>query len=124
MGPEALKQKLVETARALGFAECRVAAARPAAHRALLEQWVAEGKHGDMAWMETRAEVRRGPQSLWPEAKSVIALGMSYAPALDPLALEGHGSDSAPFAWEPSPVSVEGSTFFNSTTIPIVSTLD
>jgi epoxyqueuosine reductase len=40
-----------------------------------------------MAWMEERAEVRRGPQAMWPEAQSVIALGMSYAPESDPLAL-------------------------------------
>jgi epoxyqueuosine reductase len=39
--------------------------------------------------METRAHQRQGPQSLWPEAESIIALGMSYAPGHDPLALEG-----------------------------------
>ncbi len=31
------------------------------------------------------------PQALWPEAKSAIALAMSYAPAADPLALAGRG---------------------------------
>ena len=35
------------------------------------------------------ADQRQAPQALWPEAKSVIALGMSYAPAGDPLALAG-----------------------------------
>ena len=40
--------------------------------------------------MAERAHHRRGPQALWPEARSVIALGMSYAPASDPLALAGH----------------------------------
>ena len=43
-----------------------------------------------MEWMETRQHHRRGPRSLWPEAHSVIALGMSYAPAADPLALAAH----------------------------------
>ena len=37
--------------------------------------------------MEARADVRQGPQAMWPEAQSVIALGMSYAPDADPLAL-------------------------------------
>ncbi|HVL29764.1 MAG TPA: tRNA epoxyqueuosine(34) reductase QueG, partial [Sphingomicrobium sp.] len=37
--------------------------------------------------MEDRAEQRASPQGLWPEAKSVIASAMSYAPATDPLAL-------------------------------------
>jgi len=42
-----------------------------------------------MEWMEARADVRQGPNAMWPEARSVIALGMSYAPDVDPLALEG-----------------------------------
>src|SRR5690606_35043454 len=53
------------------------------------QEWLAKGLHGEMEWMEARADVRRGPQSMWPDARSVIALGMSYAPEDDPLALEG-----------------------------------
>ena len=41
--------------------------------------------------METRLHHRRSPQGLWPEARSVIALGMSYAPGYDPLALDKVG---------------------------------
>ena len=40
-----------------------------------------------MEWMEARKAQRASPQGLWPEASSVIALGMSYAPDIDPLAL-------------------------------------
>jgi epoxyqueuosine reductase len=40
-----------------------------------------------MGWMATRAHHRISPLALWPEAKSAIALGMSYAPSSDPLAL-------------------------------------
>ncbi|MXP29408.1 tRNA epoxyqueuosine(34) reductase QueG [Porphyrobacter algicida] len=54
-----------------------------------LERWLGEGNHGSMEWMEARKAQRGSPQGLWPEANSVIALGMSYAPAVDPLALEG-----------------------------------
>ena len=42
--------------------------------------------------MEARAGERASPQGLWPEAKSVIALGMSYAPASDPMALAAEGT--------------------------------
>jgi epoxyqueuosine reductase len=41
--------------------------------------------------MEGRADQRASPQGLWPEAKSVIALAMNYAPAADPRALADHG---------------------------------
>jgi epoxyqueuosine reductase len=40
--------------------------------------------------MEERAHHRVSPLALWPDAKSAIALGMSYAPATDPLSLAGH----------------------------------
>lgn len=52
-----------------------------------LQQWLADGCHGEMLWMESRAEQRASPDALWPEVKSVIMLGMSYAPANDPMAL-------------------------------------
>ena len=56
-----------------------------------LEEWLAKGHHGTMEWMAARADVRRGPASMWPEARSVVAVGMSYAPDVDPLAMEGAG---------------------------------
>lgn len=39
-----------------------------------------------MIWMEARADQRASPTELWPAVRSVIALGMSYAPGVDPLA--------------------------------------
>ncbi|MFC3174936.1 tRNA epoxyqueuosine(34) reductase QueG [Novosphingobium bradum] len=76
-----------EAAR-LGFGACGIAPAAedPLAARRL-EEWLGEGAHGQMEWMAARAHHRRSPQGLWPEARSVIALGMSYAPTADPLAL-------------------------------------
>lgn len=55
-----------------------------------LRQWLANRMHGDMLWMEGRADQRADPQTLWPEVKSVIMLGMSYAPVSDPMALADH----------------------------------
>ena len=84
-----LKARLIERARALGFASVGFApAADDPVHGERLREWLAAGMHGEMEWMEARADVRQGPQAMWPEARSVIALGMSYAPGADPLALE------------------------------------
>lgn len=90
-----LKQALVAEATRLGFAACGVTAAADDPLRAArLGEWLDAGCHGSMEWMATRFEHRRGPQSLWPQAQSVIALGMSYAPARDPQAL-AEASDRA-----------------------------
>jgi epoxyqueuosine reductase len=88
-----LTERLRAKAQELGFVACGFAsAAEDPVRTQRLEQWLGEGHHGLMEWMETRLHHRRSPQGLWPEARSVIALGMSYAPAHDPLLLEGEGS--------------------------------
>ena len=85
---ETLEQRLDAVAREHGFAAFGIARADAAPETAArLNQWLAEGCHGDMIWMESRAGQRGSPQGLWPEVRSVIALGMSYAPEQDPLAL-------------------------------------
>jgi epoxyqueuosine reductase len=52
-----------------------------------LRAWLADGCHGEMLWMADRAEQRASPDALWPEVRSVIMLGMSYAPPHDAMAL-------------------------------------
>jgi epoxyqueuosine reductase len=55
--------------------------------KARLEQFLADGAHGDMIWMETSAGRRADPRTLWPEVRSVIMLGLNYGPEQDPLAI-------------------------------------
>ena len=90
---ETLKDAIRAEAERLGFVACGFARADCAAEAGRdLMRWLSEGRHGSMEWMETRAHQRAAPTALWPEARSVIALGMSYAPEGDPLALAGDGS--------------------------------
>jgi epoxyqueuosine reductase len=85
---ETLKQRLLVEARAAGFDVARVTT--PAAIDALvsqrLHQFLEAGRHGDMAWMATTADRRGHPLKMWPDARSIIMLGMNYAPQSDPLA--------------------------------------
>ena len=86
-GTDDLKQRLAAKARELGFVAFGVAPAVDDPLRGRrLDQWLGEGMHGQMDWMAAQADVRRGPNAMWPAAKSVLALGMSYAPEVDPLA--------------------------------------
>lgn len=81
-------EELRERARTEGFATCAIAPASLApACGERLQYWLSEGRHGDMIWMESRADQRAQPKILWPEVKNVIMLGMNYAPADDPMAL-------------------------------------
>jgi len=84
-----LRERLDVKARELGFCAIGVARADAAPESgARLREWLAGGMHGDMIWMEEAADRRASPAGLWPEVRSVISLGLSYAPAGDPLASE------------------------------------
>ncbi len=84
--PDALKARIREQAAKEGFdAIGFTKAALPETIREKLFRFLALGRHGRMGWLEARADQRAHPQSLWPEAKSVIMLGMNYGPDSDPL---------------------------------------
>ncbi|SMF61390.1 tRNA epoxyqueuosine(34) reductase QueG [Allosphingosinicella indica] len=87
--PLSLRDRLEAEARSLGFTAFGIARADAAPRSGeRLRAWLADGAHGDMIWMEETANRRASPAGLWPEVRSVIALGMSYAPAADPRLLE------------------------------------
>jgi epoxyqueuosine reductase len=86
---QSLEDAIRAEAKRLGFSACGFARADTADAAGLdLRRWLEAGNHGTMEWMGSRADHRVSPNALWPEARSAIALGMSYAPAADPLALE------------------------------------
>lgn len=77
---------ILAKARALGFDAVGIASARdPWPAGARLSEFLREGRHGDMAWME-RPE-RAHPAALWAAARSALVVGQSYAPRDDSLSL-------------------------------------
>ncbi|MBX9775683.1 MAG: tRNA epoxyqueuosine(34) reductase QueG [Xanthobacteraceae bacterium] len=86
--PAAIRTALAAAARAQGFDV--VGVTRPDSiplAPGRLQQFLAEGGHGDMDWMETTAARRGDPRALWPDVRSIIMLGMNYGPDADPLAI-------------------------------------
>ena len=68
-------------ALALGFAEVRVTGAEDVPGVAKdLAAYLADGRHGEMGWMEGTADRRASPRAQWGEAKSVIMVGDNYGP--------------------------------------------
>src|SRR5690554_5387244 len=84
----ALREALMARAREAGFDD--IGFARADARPDLPEKlgrWLALGRHGSMGWMEETVARRADPQTLWPEARSVIMLALTYGPESDPLDL-------------------------------------
>ena len=83
-----IKAAIRDEALRLGFDAVGFAAPALAPEaRAHLHEFLARGYHGDMGWLAGRAEERAAPQTLWPEAASVVVLGLSYTPEEAPLAV-------------------------------------
>ena len=85
---DTVKQTIADEAKAFGFDAVRFASADEVAGAGdALDQFLAEDRQGDMTWLVGTAERRKTPRALWPDARSVILLGLNYGRAGDPLAI-------------------------------------
>jgi epoxyqueuosine reductase len=77
---------LIAAAREQNFSVVGVAApdAIPLA-KERLEQFLADGAHGDMDWLAATSERRSDPRALWPNVRAIVMLGVNYGPDRDPL---------------------------------------
>ncbi len=70
---EELRRRLL----AIGFDEVRFARLEPV-HGQYLHEWLGQGMHADMHWMEKSREKRLDPALVLPGARSAVLLGVNY----------------------------------------------
>jgi epoxyqueuosine reductase len=73
-----LKAQLVSYARQIGFDSCRIAACDAPAHTTEFREWLHQGAHGEMSYMQRGEEKRCDPQKVLPGATSILALALNY----------------------------------------------
>jgi len=56
----------------------------PTGRDAFLASWLAEGRAGEMRWLERRTEIRLDPRRQFPWANSLLVVAAPYAPAPPP----------------------------------------
>lgn len=84
---DTLADKLRAQAGAEGFDACHICAPDSVPKvPPRLESFLEKGYHGQMGWLAERTHWRGNPAALWPDARSVIMLAVSYTPDTDPLA--------------------------------------
>ena len=77
---ESIKKKAIE----LGFQKVGIAKAEGFSnHKENLEEWIATGSHASMDWIVNRKEERGNIHNYFPEAKSIISVGMNYYTGVD-----------------------------------------
>ena len=78
MSGTAILRRLEAEAKTLGFHAFGVAAVPLELRAEYYQKWIAEGRHGTMAWMARNNDRRLHPDRLIPEARSIIALALNY----------------------------------------------
>lgn len=76
------EERIKEKARALGFDAVGITTAVPPGHDSHAAAWLSAGMHGEMGYLERRADLRSGPlgdERLLPRARSVVVLAARYA---------------------------------------------
>lgn len=90
-------QQIKAFARNLGFDYCGIARAQKLDADAIrLENWLNQGYHGSMQYMENHFDLRIDPSRLVPGAKSVITFLLNYYPARQP---EQQNPKISKYAW-------------------------
>jgi epoxyqueuosine reductase len=76
---DAIRAKALE----IGFSACGFALVSdvPDAVYQHWHEWIASGKQSSMGYMEQHATLRRNPQGLLPDARTVISLALNYYPS-------------------------------------------
>ncbi|MFQ5944050.1 MAG: tRNA epoxyqueuosine(34) reductase QueG [Anaerolineales bacterium] len=69
-------------AQKLGFSLIGVTSPDPPPHLDVYENWLNQGRHGEMAYLATGRAIRRraNPRELLPGCESILVLGMNYLP--------------------------------------------
>jgi epoxyqueuosine reductase len=94
-----MKDAVRQRARELGFDDCRFTTAAAPESAPQFEKWLAQGRHGEMAYLQRNSPKRVEPQKVLPGARSIITLAASYAAASDQQPASGfthHGSRITP----------------------------
>jgi len=74
-----MKEAIRKRARELGFDACRFTTAAAPESAPQFQQWLTEGQHGEMGYLERNASKRVDPRRVLPGARSIITLAVSYA---------------------------------------------
>jgi len=74
-----VKHAVAQRAWELGFDLCRFTTAAPPESAPHLTRWLAQSRHGGMAYLERQAPKRLDPQQVLPGARSLIVVATNYA---------------------------------------------
>lgn len=80
---ETQSTRLIQRALDSGFALAGIAGVESSAWSEELSDWLAQHKHGEMAWLDRNTDLRKNPDQLIDDARSVLMVADLYASRRD-----------------------------------------
>ena len=78
MQPHAVSEWILDKADSIGFDLCAISNAVSAPRGDKFRDWLKEGHHAEMAWLERDPERRIDPSLVVGDAKSIVHVGLAY----------------------------------------------
>ena len=78
--PTGLAARIKDWGRELGFQQVGIASTDLALDETRLDDWLAQGRHGEMAYMARHGTKRSRPAELVPGTRRVIVVRLDYYP--------------------------------------------
>lgn len=78
--PQEIKTLIEDSLEALGFSHFGVAPLTRPVSFDYYQEWLRQGLHGDMTYLETHAAIKEEPQRKWPRARSAFVFAIPYLP--------------------------------------------
>ncbi|MCS7033810.1 MAG: DUF1730 domain-containing protein, partial [Phycisphaerae bacterium] len=94
--PHLLAGQVKKLAHQLGFDLAGIARADASERAEFFRAWIAEGRAGEMSYLERRLEERLDPARYLPGARSAVCVAMNYHVPLTPIGPERTSSTPAP----------------------------
>jgi len=91
LGLASLGERIAAVALALGFDRAGIARLGPTPESACFADWIARGRHGEMAWLARDVGKRIDPRMLFDGARSALVVALVYDSASASEPQSGHG---------------------------------
>ncbi|WP_413613404.1 tRNA epoxyqueuosine(34) reductase QueG [Bdellovibrio sp. HCB-110] len=80
MTPQEMKSLIDETLEDLGFSHFGFTSLSKPLSFEFYKEWLNQGLHGDMKYLEDHAPIKEDPRSKWPRAQSALVFAIPYFP--------------------------------------------
>lgn len=78
--PEGIAERILKKASKFGFDSAGWTKASPPLDFVFFSQWLSNGMHGEMNYLDKHRDARSDPNSILPGVKTILMVSMNYKP--------------------------------------------